>query len=144
MKQIKNNILLLYIVFILMCINMVYLLKIKDYQSILLFSFSCLLIYLINQNMIVVLGVSLIVINIIRLRRENVEVEVEVEVEKNTNTNTNEEKEEYESFNESFDNSDELREKLKRISPNIIYSLNENPINKMNNYLNSMSNFIDP
>ena len=55
-RSIMNNVILLYCVFIVMCVNIGYLLSRNDYQSILIFSISCFIIYLINHNMIVVIG----------------------------------------------------------------------------------------
>lgn len=65
-NKILNNIILLYIVFTLTCVDIGYFLYKNEFQSILIFSISCLIIYLMNKNMIVVLGISILFVNLNR------------------------------------------------------------------------------
>ena len=141
-KNIMNNVILLYGIFIVMCLNIGYLLNRNDYQSILLFTISCVIIYLINHNMIVVIGVSIIIINVIRLLRN-------VEGFKDSDTETEEnEKEPFdeESFDEELDRDDYLN-KLEELNPKVlkaIQKLNSVNISDINEYINTMKNVIDP
>lgn len=144
-----KNVLLLYALFIVMCINMGYLLNRKDYQSIFIFIISCLIIYLVNHNMIVVLGTSIIIINVIRLLR-NVEGFKESEEDKEVKEKVKEKDTENEDIKESFDeDSDEENEnisKLKKLNPKVIKALqklNSININDINEYVNTMKNVID-
>ena len=69
-KNILNNVMLLYGLFILTCINIGYFLYNNEFQSILFFSISCLIIYLINKNMIIILGLSILFVNVNRALRK--------------------------------------------------------------------------
>jgi len=64
-KNIMTSLPLLYIVFILMIAQVSYLIYKKDTQSIFIFGIIIIISYLIFQNMIFVLGISLIAINLL-------------------------------------------------------------------------------
>ena len=63
---------LLYLLFILMLFQMSFLMYKKDNQSIFVFAIIILISYLVNHNMIFVLGLSLVSINILIYMRSNV------------------------------------------------------------------------
>lgn len=92
--------------------------------------------------MIVVIGVSIIIINVIRLLRN-------VEGFKDSDTETEEnEKEPFdeESFDEELDRDDYLN-KLEELNPKVlkaIQKLNSVNISDINEYINTMKNVIDP
>ena len=74
--KILKNINVLYFIFIISIINIGYYVYCKKYNSILLFATSCLVVYLINKNMIIVLGISIVIINllnVLNLVKENFE-----------------------------------------------------------------------
>lgn len=63
--KILKNINVLYFVFLISIINIGWYVYYNKYNSILFFAVCCLVTYLINKNMIIVLGVSIIIINIL-------------------------------------------------------------------------------
>jgi len=68
-----NNVAFLYFVFFVSLINLFGFMYNKDYQSVFLFSCTALIVYVFNNNMIVVLLISLIFVNLlIFLNRLNI------------------------------------------------------------------------
>jgi hypothetical protein len=63
--KILKNINVLYFIFLISIINIGWYVYYNKYNSILFFAVCCLVTYLINKNMIIVLGVSIIIINIL-------------------------------------------------------------------------------
>jgi len=63
--KILKNINVLYLVFLISIINVGWYVYYNKYNSILAFAVCCLVIYLINKNMIIVLGISLIIIHLL-------------------------------------------------------------------------------
>jgi hypothetical protein len=63
--KILKNINVLYLVFLISIVNIGWYVYYNKYNSILAFAVCCLVTYLINKNMIIVLGVSIIIINIL-------------------------------------------------------------------------------
>ena len=63
--KILKNINVLYLVFLISIINVSWYVYYNKYNSILAFAVCCLVIYLINKNMIIVLGISIIIINLL-------------------------------------------------------------------------------
>ena len=70
-NSILNNKLILYLLFILTLANLSYFIFIKDNYSILIFALIATLIYLFTTNMIIVLGLSIFIINILILARDS-------------------------------------------------------------------------
>jgi hypothetical protein len=70
-NSILNNKLILYLLFILTLANLSYFIFIKDNYSILIFSLIAILIYLFTTNMIIVLGLSIFIINLLVLARDS-------------------------------------------------------------------------
>jgi hypothetical protein len=66
-SKIFNSVALLYFIFFVTIINLFGFMYNKDYQSVFLFSCTAIIIYLFNNNMIVVLLVSLLFVNILIL-----------------------------------------------------------------------------
>jgi hypothetical protein len=64
-----NSLYLLYFLFVLMLIQLSYLMYNKDNQSIFVFAIIVFISYLVNSNMIFVLGVSIVSINLLRYLR---------------------------------------------------------------------------
>ena len=65
--SILKNVKLLYFVFLLSLLNVTWLVYYKKIKSIIIFASCCLVFYLINNNMIFVLGLSLVIVNIASL-----------------------------------------------------------------------------
>jgi hypothetical protein len=63
--KILKNINVLYLVFLISIVNIGWYIYYNKYNSILAFAVCCLVTYLINKNMIIVLGISIIIINIL-------------------------------------------------------------------------------
>jgi hypothetical protein len=70
-NSILHNKLILYLLFILTLANLSYLIFINDNYSILIFALIALLIYLFTKNMIIVLGLSIFIVNILVLARDS-------------------------------------------------------------------------
>ena len=66
-SSLLNNVKVLYLVFFLTILNLGYFLYNKDNQSIFLFAILCLIVYMFNHNMIIVLLFSMITINLLIL-----------------------------------------------------------------------------
>ena len=74
MKKINsllNNKYILYLLFILTLINIAYFIYLKDNYSILIFCLIVILIYLFTKNMIIILGLTIFIINILVLARDS-------------------------------------------------------------------------
>ena len=114
--SILSNIKLLYFVFFLSLLNVIWLVYNNKIRSIIIFASCCLVFYLINKNMIFVLGLSLIIVNITCLvsskegykNKENLDDDDDDDDE----DDKKDEKDEKEAFDEGFD--DDKLEKLKK------------------------------
>lgn len=71
-SNVMNSLSLLYLLFILMLLQLSYLMYKKDNQSIFVFAIIIFISYLVNSNMIFVLGLSLLSINILVYLRSSV------------------------------------------------------------------------
>ena len=74
MKKINsllNNKYILYLLFVLTLFNIGYFIYLKDNYSILIFCLIVILIYLFTKNMIIILGLSIFIINILVLARDS-------------------------------------------------------------------------
>ena len=60
----------LYFIFLLSLLHIAWFIYSKHIKSILVFTTSCLVIYLINKNMIVVLGLSIIIVDLFALNKK--------------------------------------------------------------------------
>ena len=69
--SILNNKTILYLLFILTLANLAYFIYSKDSYSILIFGLIAILIYLFTPNMIIVLGLTIFIINILILVRDS-------------------------------------------------------------------------
>jgi len=72
-KHILNNVKLLYLVLFIFCSEIVYLLLIKDTQSIFLYAVIILIVYLFNNNMIIVLTIPIICVTSLILMNRSFE-----------------------------------------------------------------------
>ena len=70
--KIWKNVNLLYFIFFVSIVNIGWFLYKNKKESVLIFAASCLVIYLINQNMIFVLGISLLVVDILYLVKNKI------------------------------------------------------------------------
>ena len=70
-NKLLNNKYILYLLFILTLVNLTYLVYSKDNYSILNFALIAILIYLFTKNMIIVLGLTIFIINILILARKS-------------------------------------------------------------------------
>lgn len=70
-NSLLNNKYILYLLFILTLINIAYFIYSKDNYSILIFCLIVILIYLFTKNMIIILGLSIFIINILVLARDS-------------------------------------------------------------------------
>jgi hypothetical protein len=61
--KILQNVFILYVVFLISLLNIGWFIYYNNYNSLIAFITCCLIVYLINHNMIVVLGVSMILVN---------------------------------------------------------------------------------
>jgi len=113
-----NNIKLLYFIFILAIINIGGFIYIKDNQSIFLFAVISIIIYVFNQNMIIVLISSMIIVNtLIFLNILNGPIE--------GLENEDEEKKELEGFEDDDDDDDEKEGYTNDDEPNTVGELSK-------------------
>ena len=70
-NSLLNNKYILYLLFILTLINIAYFIYLKDNYSILIFCLIVILIYLFTKNMIIILGLTIFIINILVLARDS-------------------------------------------------------------------------
>ena len=71
LNSLLNNKYILYLLFILTLVNISYFVYLKDNYSILIFGLITILIYLFTKNMIIILGVTIFIINILVLARDS-------------------------------------------------------------------------
>lgn len=69
MNLLKNKY-VLYFIFLLSLLHLGWFVYSKHIKSILIFATSCLVIYLINKNMIVVLGLSIVIVDLFALNKK--------------------------------------------------------------------------
>lgn len=60
-----KNIYVLYFIFLVSILHAGWFLYYKHFKSIIIFATSCLVIYLVNKNMIIVLGISIIIVDLL-------------------------------------------------------------------------------
>jgi len=164
---ILNNIKLLYFVFILAIINIGGIIYIKDNQSIFLFAVISVITFIFNQNMIIVLLTSMVIVNtLILLNKLNGRIEgfdddeegFEDEDDKEGFEDEDDDKEGFENDDEGFDEehtvgnlskiedetgSNEIKKSIEKILPILktnynTLSLDINSINKEINKLTSI------
>ena len=150
MKSIWNNVKLLYVVFIITLLNLSWFLYKKDKESLIVFLTFSLVIYLVNKNMIFVLGIPIIIANIYSLfKKEGFEDE-----EKKNTTETFEEIEK-ENVTETFEEIEEndymhdktIIKKLKELNPIVLDTLHKMSsvdIEELNKTINAFTSTIDP
>ena len=150
MKSIWNNVKLLYLVFIITLVNLSWFLYKKDKESLVVFLTFSLVIYLVNKNMIFVLGIPIIIANIYSLfKKEGFEDE-----EKKNTTETFEEIEK-ENVTETFEEIEEndymhdktIIKKLKELNPIVldtIHKMSSVDIEELNKTINTFTKTIDP
>ena len=170
--SILKNVYLLYFVFFISLINVSWLIYYNKIKSIIIFASCCLAFYLVNKNMIFVLGLSLVIVNIASLvknkegyknkKKDETEGFDEDEDEKDEDKNDEKDKkdkndDENDDEKEGFDEDDEessfmqdktLMKKIKKLDPNIfntIKKLNSVDIDKINKTINQLKNKVkDP
>lgn len=114
--SILKNVQMLYFVFFLSLINVVWLVYYNKIKSIIIFASCCLAFYLINKNMIFVLGLSLVIVNIASLvnTKEGYKNKRKSEkVEDDDDDDDNDDTDEKEAF--KHDEEDDKLEKLKKL-----------------------------
>ena len=150
--NILNNIQLLYFIFLFSILNIVWLLYERDDNSIIIFASCCLVLYLVNKNMIFVLGLSLIIVNIYSLVKEKEGYENKEDKEETTekkNIVSEDEVDETEGYAENDLTQDEsIMKKINQLDPivfNTIKKLNSMDIDKINKTINELTNKVkDP
>lgn len=148
-KNCLNNIILLYLVFALFIINLGVFVYNKDNQSIFLFSILSLIIYMFNNNMIIVLIIPIIFINMLILInklsstekfQENFEEDFEEINEDSDNDSDNENTINEKGSDYSKENT-QLIKKIKQLVP-AANKGNDIDIHKLNTVLNKVHNII--
>ena len=148
-KNFLNNIKLLYLVFALFIINLGVFVYNKDNQSIFLFSILSLIIYMFNNNMIIVLIIPIIFINMLILInklnstekfQENFEEDFEEINEDSDNDSDNENTINEKGSDYSKENT-QLIKKIKQLVP-AANKGNDIDIHKLNTVLNKVHNII--
>lgn len=164
--SILKNVKVLYFIFFISLLNVLWLLYYKNYRSIIIFASSCLVLYLINKNMIFVLGLSLIIVNIASLVKttegyknkdegfdeESDKTEKNDKSDKSDKINKSDKSEEKEGFDEDSDSDfmqdKTIMKKIKQLDPVIfdtIKNLNSVDIEKINKTINELTNKVkDP
>ena len=142
-KNIFMNVTLLYIVLLFTIINIGTFLFYNDYQSILIFILSCVVIYFINKNMIFILGFSILFVDTLCFLRTR---EGFNENEYKNKKSFDSDEDELEPFNHDSDSDSESEYVHDKSIIKKIKSLNElNSINidEINKYINNLKNVID-
>jgi hypothetical protein len=156
--NIFKNVQILYFIFFVSILNVLWLLYKNDQNSIIIFASCCLVLYLINKNMIFVLGLSLIIVNIYSLvktkegfeeKKEDIDSDIEND-NQSMNLHSMDEPLEKEGYT---DNEDSMQDKtimknIKQLDPlifNTIKNLNSVDIDKINKTINELTNKVkDP
>ena len=144
-----NNLNLLYIIFLCTLINIGYFLYRKDFQSILIFIVCCIVIYMINKNMIIVLGISILFVNalgMVRMFKKEGFINDSDEDIKENMTEIDSDNESDDSDNDYMQDKDVIK-KIKKLNPKILKSLNKLnsiDIKEINTYINTLKDVIDP
>jgi hypothetical protein len=172
MKSIWNNVILLYFVFIFALINLGWFLYKKDKESLIVFLTFSLVIYLINKNMIFVLGIPIIIANIYSFfKKEGFEDEngekvdnptekfedetdekdkksEQVENENSTGKSTGKSTENFEEIEENdYMQNKTIIKKLKELNPIVLDTLHKMSsvdIEELNKTINTFTSTIDP
>jgi len=164
MKGILSNVKLLYFIFFVSMLNVIWFLYYNNYRCIILFASSYLVLYLINKNMIFVLGLSLILVNSLYLLKL-VKKEGFNSDKNDSDSDIDEDTfgaEPYNKFKKNILNNDEsdsddedsnymqdknILKKLKKLDPiilNTIENMNSVHIQEINKTINKLTNAIDP
>ena len=156
--NIFKNVQVLYFIFFVSILQVLWLLYKNDQNSIIIFASCCLVLYLINKNMIFVLGLSLIIVNIYSLvkttegfeeKKEEIESDMETE-SKGMNLDSIDEPLEKEGYTDNEDLMEDktIMKKIKQLDPlvfNTIKNLNSVDIDKINKTINELTNKVkDP
>lgn len=122
--SILKNVYLLYFVFFISLINVAWLIYYNKIKGIIIFASCCLAFYLVNKNMIFVLGLSLVIVNIACLvnnkegyknkKKDNKDDEDEKEGFDEDDVEDKDEKYKKEGFDE--DDEDDKLKKLKKLN----------------------------
>lgn len=172
MKNIKymkdnlfKNVYLLYFIFLASIINVLWFVYYKNIKSIIIFATSCLAIYLLNKNMIFVLGLSIIITDILYIfnKKEGLDeiftktqlqtYQSQIDTSNNLNENMmnpsqlNESSKDNEhSDNESLSHFMEDKTIIKKLNPNVvdnIKNMNFRFIEELNKKINDLGNIRD-
>lgn len=156
MKSIWNNVKLLYFVFIITLINLGWFLYKQNKESLIIFLTFSLVIYLVNKNMIFVLGIPIIIADIFTLFKkegfEDVEKEALSALSLTDVLDSDPEHKSDNDHNEHNDSEDYLHdktiiEKLKKINPVLLetlHKMNSVDIQELNKTINNLTKSIDP
>ena len=111
---ILRNIKLLYFVFFLSLLNVIWLVYNNKIRSLIIFASCCLVFYLVNKNMIFVLGLSLIIVNIASLvnSKEGYKNKENLDDEDDDDDNEDDKKDEKEAFDD--DKLERLKKQYKK------------------------------
>jgi len=158
-----KNVYLLYFIFLISIINITWFIYHKNYDNIIIFITIGLLIYLINKNMIFVLGISIIITNILYIKKEGLELGKNLDNSYNEMIDNSYNEMIDNSYNEMIDNSynemidnsyNEMidnsfmqgKSAINKLNPNIVESIknmNEKSIQELNNKINQLNNIKD-
>ena len=132
-KNIFMNISVLYIILLFTIINIGIFLFYNDYQSILIFILSCFIIYFINKNMIVILGFSILFVDLLCFLRNREGFKEANDDEQFNNVDDSDSEEESEYLHDK-----QILKKIKSLN-----KLNSINIDEINNYINTLKDVID-
>ena len=147
-----NNLNLLYIIFLCTLLNIGFFLYRKDFQSILIFIVCCIVIYMVNKNMILILGFSILFVNALGIVRmfkkegfKNDESEDE-DIKENMKDIDSDNESDNDSENDYMQDKEVIK-KIKKMNPKILKTLNKLnsiDIKEINTYINTLKDVIDP
>jgi hypothetical protein len=171
--NIFKNIYALYFIFLVAILHAGWFLYYKQFKSIIIFATSCLVIYLINKNMILVLGLSIIIVDLLYLlnKKEGFEENIDSndisnndlnDLLNNVSNNVSNDLSNVDSMDisnniETFDDielnkdsmSDYMEDKtiIEKLNPIIVDSIkrmNSTYIEELNKSINALNNLKDP
>ena len=130
MKLFKN-VYLLYLIFLLAILNITWFLYRNDYNHIIIFTVCCLVIYLVNKNMIFVLGISIIIVDLLYLVIKKEGFKEEVNDDEGEDEGQDEGQDENLKEDEEDRKVEEHYEDYKDKNKNNVINYNDNEDNKL-------------
>lgn len=145
--KLLNNLKLLYIIFLCTLINIGYFLYRKDFQSILIFIVCCIVMYMVNKNMIIILGFSILFVNALGIVRKKEGFKNDKENGKDIDLDDSDDSEDDNDSESDYMQDKAVIKKIKKMNPKILKSLNKLnsiDIKEINTYINTLKDVIDP